>query len=46
MNLQGNSKYMEYYIRLIDNRISNCGQESKLYAIPGATEIEQEREKQ
>lgn len=28
-----------------DNRISNCGLESKLYAMPAATEAEQEREK-
>jgi hypothetical protein len=36
---------MEYYLRLVDNRISNCGMESKLYMIPGATELEQEKEK-
>lgn len=28
-----------------DNRISNCGLESKLYVIPGATEQEKEEEK-
>lgn len=29
-----------------DNRISNCGVESKLYVIPGATDQEKEEEKE
>ena len=36
------TSYEEYFIRIKDNRISNCGLESKLYALPGATEEEKE----
>ena len=40
------TSYEEYFIRIKDNRISNCGLESKLYALPGATEEEKESEKE
>lgn len=36
--------YFQYFIKVKDNRISNCGLESKLYAIPGASDSEKERE--
>jgi hypothetical protein len=38
--------YLQYYIKVKDNRISNCGTESKLYVIPGATDQEKEEEKE
>ena len=38
--------YEEYFVRIKDNRISNCGLESKLYALPGATEEEKLDEKE
>jgi hypothetical protein len=37
--------YIQYLVKVKDNRISNCGLESKLYAIPGATEKEKLDEK-
>ena len=37
--------YLQYFIKVKDNRISNCGLESKLYAIPGATDQEKGKEK-
>ena len=37
--------YLQYLVKVKDNRISNCGLESKLYAIPGATDQEKEEEK-
>ena len=37
--------YIQYFVKVKDNRISNCGLESKLYAIPGATDQEKEEEK-
>lgn len=43
--VEGNAYYQEYLVRVKDNRISNCGLESKLYAIPSATPQEAEREK-
>lgn len=36
--------YLQFSIKVKDNRISNCGLESKLYAIPGATDAEKELE--
>lgn len=36
--------YLQYFIKVKDNRISNCGLDSKLYVIPGATEEEKEME--
>ena len=46
--MEGNPEttYEEYFVRIKDNRISNCGLESKLYALPGATEEEKEDEKE
>ena len=38
--------YLQYFIKVKDNRISNCGTESKLYVIPGATNHEKEEEKE
>ena len=32
--------YLQYFVKVKDNRISNSGLESKLYSIPGATEQE------
>lgn len=37
--------YLQYFIKVKDNRISNCGLESKLYSIPGATDQEKVEEK-
>ena len=36
--------YLQYFIKVKDNRISNCGTEAKLYSIPGATDKEKEEE--
>ena len=36
--------YLQYFIKVKDNRISNCGLDSKLYVIPGATEEEKQME--
>ena len=36
--------YLQYYVKVKDNRISNCGLESKLYAIPGSSDKEKEEE--
>ena len=46
--VEGNpvTTYEEYFIRIKDNRISNCGLESKLYAMPGATDEEKLDEKE
>ena len=41
-----NEHYLEYIVKVQDNRISNCGLESKLYVIPGATDQEKEEEKE
>ena len=38
--------YLQYFIKVKDNRISNCGLESKLYVIPGSTDLEKEEEKE
>ena len=38
--------YLQYFIKVKDNRISNCGLESKLYVIPGSTDHEKEEEKE
>ena len=38
--------YLEYIVKVQDNRIQNCGLESKLYMIPGATDKEKEEEKE
>lgn len=41
IHLYGSSAYfLQYLARIKDNRISNCGTESKLFAIPGATDQE------
>lgn len=38
--------FLQCYIKVKDNRISNCGLESKLFAIPGASEEEKAQEAQ
>jgi len=37
---------LQYLVKVKDNRISNCGLDSKLYAIPGASDPEKEIEKE
>ena len=45
IHLYGSSAYfLQYLARIKDNRISNCGTESKLFAIPGATDQEKQHE--
>lgn len=34
--------YLQFFVKVKDNRISNCGMDSKLYTIPGASEVEKE----
>ena len=36
--------YLQFFVKVKDNRISNCGLDSKLYAIPGASDQEKELE--
>lgn len=45
IHIYGSAAYqLEYLARIKDNRISNCGSESKLFAIPGATDSEKQHE--
>lgn len=40
ISIEGNGDYQNLLVKIKDNRIQNCGIDSKLFVVPGATEAE------